>query len=140
MSFIARFNPETNTLHRFEHWVVLLREKQVTLGASIIASTREVASIGDLDMNEIGELPLVIQWYEDLCVKLFNAERFNYIAAMMKDPFVHFHAFPRYSSERHQYNEIWTDKDWPRVVQFSDVAIVPETLEALRSSMREESN
>lgn len=136
MSLIDRFRPDINTLAEFRHWTVLFRDKQVTLGAVIIAAKREVPSIADLSAAEAAELPVVAGWYENLTRELFQPERFNYVAAMMKDPFVHFHAFPRYSSDRHVYDSIWRDVDWPKVVQFSD-DIRPETvLDAIRTDMR----
>lgn len=49
--------------------------------------------------EEGAEFPEVIKWYEKLCREKFGTIKFNYIITMMKDPFVHYHAFPRYDKK-----------------------------------------
>jgi diadenosine tetraphosphate (Ap4A) HIT family hydrolase len=136
VEFMKKFKPSENSIKEFEHWVVLLREKQVTLGASIIALKREVPSIAQMTEEEAAEFPKVIAWFEKLNTDLFGAEKFNYIAAMMKDPFVHYHAFPRYSATVAKFGVEWKDSCWPKVIEFLEVQFDDSVLDEVKNVMR----
>lgn len=122
--FYEKFKPEIMTLKEFKYWVVVLRGKQQTLGDAVIILKNEHPFIGEATAEEFAELPEVIAWYEGKCRELFGAEKFNYLAAMMKDNFVHYHAFPRYSGEKEMFGVVWQDTDWPRPV--TPAGVVPE--------------
>lgn len=119
-SFMDAFHPSTTLIKEFDYWLVLLREGQVTLGDCIIVLKREVPFFGDMSERESEELSKVFRWYEDKCRIVFGAIKFNYIAAMMRDNFVHFHAFPRYNKSIEKYGIEWKDEKWPRVIQFGE--------------------
>lgn len=134
--FMKAFNPDINLVKEFEYWVILLREGQNTLGDCIFVLKREVATFGEMSTSESAELSLAMQWYEEKCKQLFGADKFNYIAAMMKDNFVHFHAFPRYSNSISKYNVEWFDLRWPRVIQFEPCSHSREVLDMIRDDLR----
>ncbi len=133
-----KFQPERLTVKEFDHWLVTVRTKQVTLGAVVLLLKRIEPSLSGLSPSEASELPQVAKWFEDSASRLFGAEKFNYIAAMMKDPVVHFHALPRYSQEKTFGGKSWTDKFWPKVATLEDVATTDEELDALVDAYREE--
>ncbi|MBP5407482.1 HIT family protein [bacterium] len=116
--FMDAFHPTKTLIKEFQHWVVLLREGQVTLGDCLIVLKRETPFLGDMTDLESQELSSVLKWYEKKCKTIFGAVKFNYIVAMMRDNFVHFHAFPRYSDTVNRYGIEWKDEKWPRVIQF----------------------
>lgn len=128
MSFYAKFKPDELTLKEFDSWIILLRQKQITLGSSIIILKREVGSLGDISPDEMSQLPEAISWYEKKCTRLFGAEKFNYYAAMMKDNFVHFHGFPRYSNPVTVCDIKWVDEFWPKPISLIDVPVNDELL------------
>lgn len=134
--FMRAFNPDVNLVKEFEYWVVLLREGQNTLGDCLFVLKREAATFGEMTTSESAELSLAMRWYEEKCKLLFGAEKFNYIAAMMKDNFVHFHAFPRYSNPIQKYNEEWIDRRWPRVIQFEPCSHSRKILDMIRDDLR----
>lgn len=136
MEFMKKFKPEKNIIKEFDYWVVLLREKQVTLGASVIILKREIQSLSQLTAEEAAEFPKVLQWFENLCTNLFVAEKFNYVVAMMKDNFVHYHAFPRYSKVFTKYGIEWKDVSWPKVIEFINVNLEDSILESIKSDMK----
>ena len=137
MSFMSKFNPEKNMIKEFKYWLVVLREKQVTLGASVIILKREIKSLSEMTIEEAAEFPKVITWFETLCTNLFEAEKFNYVVAMMKDSFVHYHAFPRYSKSLKKYGIEWIDASWPKVIEFKNVNYDTSTLDKIISDMRQ---
>ena len=118
--FMAAFHPDKTLIKEFDYWLVLLREGQVTLGDCIIVLKREALFWGDMTETESKEFSSVLKWYEEKCRTTFGAIKFNYIAAMMRDNFVHFHAFPRYNDTVKKYGIEWKDERWPRVIQFGD--------------------
>ena len=114
--FYDKFNPTELTIKEFKHWIVVLRPKQQTLGDAVIILKEEHSSVGEVSAEAFAEFPEVASWYENKCIELFGAEKFNYNCAMMKDNFVHFHAFARYSSPRSFAGMEWEDTDWPRPI------------------------
>jgi diadenosine tetraphosphate (Ap4A) HIT family hydrolase len=128
MIFYEKFKPEELTLKEFDNWIVLLRQKQITLGSCVIILKREVGSLANVSPEEMSQLPEAISWYEEKCIALFGAEKFNYYAAMMKDNFVHFHGFPRYSKPITACNAQWIDELWPKPISLIDVPVNEELL------------
>jgi len=137
MTFYDKFKPVDYTIKDFKHWIVLLRQKQITLGDAVIVLKRETPSIGNVTKEEMSEFPIVVKWYEEKCKSLFNPEKFNYFAAMMKDNFVHFHSFPRYSTEINRYNILWKDDFYPKPVSLIDVATDESILKMILQDMQE---
>lgn len=116
--FMAAFNPENTLVKEFEHWVILVRGEQTTLGDCLFVIKRNIPTFSDMSAEESAELHIAIRWYEEKCRKLYGADKFNYVAAMMRDNFAHFHAFPRYSKPVVRHGIEWIDDRWPRVIQF----------------------
>ncbi|WNM35369.1 hypothetical protein RKE30_35910 [Streptomyces sp. Li-HN-5-11] len=132
-----KFRPEELTVQDFDNWLIVVRGKQVTLGSAVLLLRRPVASLGDMSVAEATELPTVCRWFEERAAAVYKAERFNYIAAMMKDPYVHFHAFPRYSTAQHRYGVEWVDTTWPKAVEMMDVSTPESVLANIASDLRE---
>ncbi len=124
--FMAAFNPEKTLVKEFEHWVILVRGEQTTLGDCLFVVKRNIPTFSDMSAEEAAELQIAIRWYEDKCRKLYGAEKFNYVAAMMRDHFAHFHAFPRYSKSVVRHGIEWNDDRWPRVIQFDPSKCTPD--------------
>ena len=135
LKFMEAFNPNESTIKEFDYWIVLIRKDQVTSGDCIFALKREISSFGEMTYAESAELRTVLKWYEEKCKILYGAEKFNYIAAMMRDNFVHFHAFPRYSKSVERYGLVWNDERWPRVIQFAQKEVSQEVLKKIISDM-----
>ncbi|MEE1766334.1 hypothetical protein [Streptomyces sp. SP18BB07] len=131
-----KFRPEELTVRDFENWLIVVRGKQVTLGSAVILLRRPVASLGAMSATEAAELPNVCRWFEEQATVLYTAERFNYVAAMMKDPYVHFHVFPRYSSVQQKYGVEWVDAAWPKAVEMIDVSTSEPVLAQIASDLR----
>lgn len=86
--------------------------------------------------EEGAEFPKVIRWYEEVCIKKFGAVKFNYMIMMMKDYFVHYHAFPRYDKDVVLFDKTWKDADWPGAINFkSGLQLSEEELEKIKSYM-----
>lgn len=75
----------------------------------VILLKRETENVSGMLPEEGAEFPKVIKWYENLCKEKFGAVKFNYMIMMMKDPFVHYHAFPRYDKKVNLFDIEWED-------------------------------
>ena len=107
-------NPFYGVIKEYEHWVVLFRDKQVTIGSVIIMSKNlSATSLADLDSTEWSSFGAVCKDVEGWLKNSFGAEKFNYLALMMVDAEVHFHVIPRYSKPVKFNGDTYTDTDWP---------------------------
>ncbi len=110
---IETFGYPGTLIAEYEYWVVLMRQKQVTLGSVIIAAKSDVTSIGGLDPLAGAEFIRIAADFEQTLSVLFSAKKFNYMALMMVDPHPHYHAFPRYSDPVSFLAEKYSDEAWP---------------------------
>lgn len=106
--------PYYGVIKEYEHWVVLFREKQVTIGSLIIMSKHaDKQSMGALSSEAWAEFGAVCHDVERALGKAFGAEKYNYLGLMMVDPEVHFHVIPRYSEVVFFGGQEFVDVDWP---------------------------
>ena len=104
--------PDT-LVHQSEHWAVLVRPAQVTLGSLVLASTSEATAFGALPPGAHAELGTVIPAIEAALRDFNGYEKINYLMLMMVDPHVHFHILPRYSGTREWEGLSLADAGWP---------------------------
>lgn len=137
MEFMAKFKPNELMIKELKHWVVVIRQKQITLGSAVILLKREVESIGGMTSEESAEFKDAIRWYEGRCKELFKPVKFNYYAAMMKDNYVHYHAFPRYSEKELYNNSEWIDDFWPKPITLVSKEVDDDLVNKLVQDFRE---
>ena len=136
LEFMSKFKPDIRCIKEFKYWIVCIRGKQRTLGDVVILLKRESTTVAGMLPEEAAEFPSVVKWYEDLCTKNFGAVKFNYIIMMMKDNFVHYHAFPRYDKNISMFDMEWKDEDWPGALKFTEGVILDDDkLEEIRKYM-----
>jgi len=100
-------------IHEYEHWLVLLRENQITLGSVILCAKSDAKEFSSLSKSAFTEMSIVTADIERVLGKFVNYEKINYLMLMMVDPHVHFHVVPRYSSSRKFRDLIIADQGWP---------------------------
>jgi diadenosine tetraphosphate (Ap4A) HIT family hydrolase len=110
---IEKFGYPATLVREFEHWVVLLRPAQVTLGSLVMAAKSEATAFSDLPHEAFSELAEVTDTVEQALTAFTHYERINYLMLMMVDPNVHFHVVPRYSVPRTWQNIEFVDANWP---------------------------
>ncbi len=120
---ILSFGYPKTVLKEYTYWVVMLRPHQVTLGTLVLAAKSDVTQLGDLDRETWSEFALVTKEMEQLLTKTFNAEKFNYLALMMKDPNPHFHLVPRYSKPVVFNGKEYFDVDWPSKTELKKIEL-----------------
>ena len=110
---IEKFGFPATLVAEFEHWVVLLRPAQPTLGALVLAAKSDATAFGDLSAAAHAELKAATSAIETALGKAVGYSKINYLMLMMVDPHVHFHVLPRYEGERSGAGLSVADAGWP---------------------------
>lgn len=117
--------PET-LVREYDHWVVLLRPAQVTLGSLVLAAKSDATAFGALPDGAFAELARITAEVEATLAAEVDYQRINYLMLMMVDPNVHFHIIPRYEGSRiFEDQEIW-DRGWPGPPDLKSAETMPE--------------
>ena len=129
---VERFGWPATAVAEYEHWLVLLRPAQPTLGSLILAAKGEAIAFGELDSDAFAELQAVVRDIEAALAEAIDFARINYLMLMMVDPHVHFHVIPRYDGERRACGVAVTDAGWPKVPALGEAATLePDQVAAL---------
>lgn len=134
----SKFGGPGTLVADYEHWCVLARPKQVTLGSLVLLSNSQHERFPDLPAAAFSELAKVTADIEEALGTLVSPEKMNYLMLMMVDPHVHFHVFPRYSEDRRFEETDFSDAGWPGPPDLSsgvsDEAVVASVCDALKSA------
>ena len=134
---IRRFGHPATLIADYEHWTVLLRPAQPTLGSFVLAAMSEATSFAELPGGAFAELRQAVAHIEAALAASIRHEKINYLMLMMVDPHVHFHVIPRYEGERSACGVTVADKGWPRIPALGEATeLTPGQIEALASYFR----
>jgi diadenosine tetraphosphate (Ap4A) HIT family hydrolase len=136
---IEKFGYPATLIAEFEHWVVLLRPAQPTLGSLVLAAKSDATAFGDLPAEAYAELKAVTATIEAALTGAINYSKINYLMLMMVDRDVHFHVIPRYAGERVHEGVSFPDAGWPAVPNLgAAVDLGPEGAAKLADRLRRE--
>ena len=110
---IEKFGYPATLVREFEHWLVLLRPAQVTLGSLVLAAKSDATAYSDLPRDAFAEQKDAVAAIETALAAFVRYERLNYLMLMMVDAEVHFHVIPRYSEARTWDGVEFPDAGWP---------------------------
>ena len=134
---ISRFGHPQTLVAEYDHWVVLLRPAQPTLGSLVLAARSDATAFHDLEPAAFAELATAIADIENALAAAVKFEKINYLMLMMVDPNVHFHVIPRYSGERQAAGLSIADTGWPKMPVLGDaVELDSGGIEALSDWLR----
>jgi diadenosine tetraphosphate (Ap4A) HIT family hydrolase len=140
---LVKFGYPQGLLHETEHWCVLLRPQQVTLGSLVLCAKSEAKSLGELGGEAWSDMADVTRRIERALQSLRRFDKINYLALMMVDPHVHFHVVPRYAVAPDFMGTPFADAGWPGVPDLKSVtsltdpqrqALHAELLDAFRQA------
>jgi diadenosine tetraphosphate (Ap4A) HIT family hydrolase len=126
-----------NSLIENDHWTVLVRPKQVTVGSCLLIANRHVRSLAELNDAEARALIDVTAKLERLLKDKLQYDRINYLALMMTNSHVHFHVIPRYEKERKVAGRTWKDDAWPKPPDLGVSVGDAQILSNLRTYLRQ---
>lgn len=110
---MQKFGFPQTIVKQYEHWCVLLRPEQATLGALVLACSEPVQQLGAVSAGGFKELQVVTHDLEQALAATFSYHKLNYLMLMMIDPDVHFHVLPRYDSDVTFEGISFSDPGWP---------------------------
>ncbi len=111
--------PDT-LVREYEHWCVLLRPAQVTLGSLVMVCKQDVTQFSDISSAAFAEMGQVTKDIETGLKTVCDFDKINYLMLMMVDPHVHLHVIARYSESRVFEGVEFKDTGWPAVPQLGD--------------------
>ena len=114
---MRKFGYPDTLVREFDHWVVLARPAQVTLGSLVLAAKSDATAYSGLPPEAFAEQGDVVRAIESALLEFCDYERINYLMLMMVDAQVHFHVIPRYSEPRQWEGTAFPDGGWPGVPQ-----------------------
>lgn len=129
----VRFGYPQTLIRDYEHWTVLLREQQVTLGSLVLCAKSDATAFSSLPPGAFAEMAALIADVERGLKAAVHYEKINYLMLMMVDPHVHFHVFPRYEGRRSACGVTLDDHGWPGTPDLQKSRqLTPEESAALR--------
>jgi diadenosine tetraphosphate (Ap4A) HIT family hydrolase len=132
-----KFGYPATLLKELEHWVILLRPAQPTLGSLVLAGRSNATAYHRLPREAFAEQADAVALIERALSDFCHFERINYLMLMMVDPHVHFHVIPRYSQPRTWNGVEFADAGWPAVPQLgSAMQLSGEQIAALGEELR----
>ncbi|MCJ2180499.1 HIT family protein [Novosphingobium album (ex Hu et al. 2023)] len=134
---MEKFGYPATLVAEFDHWVVLARPAQPTLGSLVLAAKSDAIAFSDLPAKAHAELKQATTAIERALGAAVDYARLNYLMLMMVDPNVHFHVIPRYEGARDWQGREFVDVGWPKVPDLGHaVALQGEDLAALVSWLK----
>jgi Diadenosine tetraphosphate (Ap4A) hydrolase and other HIT family hydrolases len=116
---MRKFGWPASVVTELEHWAVLVRPAQPTLGSLVLAARSDAIAFGDLPLAAHAELKEATGAIEAALQLFTGYEKLNYLMLMMVDPHVHFHVIPRYEGRREWSGLTFADAGWPAVPALS---------------------
>jgi diadenosine tetraphosphate (Ap4A) HIT family hydrolase len=115
---IEKFGYPETLLRELDHWLILLRPEQVTLGSLVLAAKGDATRYSELPRAAFAEQGEAVALTERALADFTRYEKINYLMLMMVDPNPHFHVIPRYSQPREWDGVRFSDAGWPGAPQF----------------------
>ncbi len=112
---LLKFGYPASLIREYEHWVVLLRPKQATLGALVLACKEEAQAFSQISHGAFIEQEIVVRDIEQALSQFHPYDKINYLMLMMVDLEVHTHVLPRYGALQVFAGESFEDPGWPAV-------------------------
>ena len=120
---MQKFGWPRTRIVEMDHWAIMLRPQQCTLGALVLACKQPVTEFGQVDGAGHAELGSAVAGIETMLKAAIGYQKINYLMLMMVDPDVHFHVLPRYEGEKSHQGLHVPDMGWPgpaRLDAFAD--------------------
>lgn len=131
-----KFGDPANRIAQSDHWTLLLRPRQPTLGSLVLICREEATAFSALSAAAFADLQLMVRGIEAMLREVVGYERINYLMLMMVDPDVHFHVIPRYAGSR-EFNSVgFADTGWPGPPALEPAVVLdPGLRDALRDRL-----
>jgi len=116
---MRKFGAPHTVIYKYQHWSILLRPIQLTLGSMVLVAHEPAYAFSELSQASFTELHKITVQIESTLARAFNYDKLNYLMLMMSDPDVHFHVIPRYAAPKQFKGVEFVDTGWPGAPDFS---------------------
>jgi diadenosine tetraphosphate (Ap4A) HIT family hydrolase len=123
---LEKFGYPTTLLVELDHWAILLRREQVTLGSLVLAAKSDATRYSGLPPEAFAEQGEAVRRIENALGAFVAFEKINYLMLMMVDPNPHFHVIPRYSEPRTWNGIEFADAGWPRAPRLDCATVLDD--------------
>ena len=110
---MTKFGHPDTLVAETEHWMLLARPEQLTLGSMVLICREPVRAFGELSPEAFAGMGEMVARIEATLKNFVRYERINYLMLMMVDPDVHCHVLPRYDGTRSFEGTAFPDAGWP---------------------------
>lgn len=124
---LEKFGYPGGLLLELDHWVVLRRPVQATLGALVLGARSGATSFAALPPGAHAELALATRRIEAALTAFRPHDRINYLMLMMVDPQVHFHVLPRYAEAQGFAGASFPDPGWPAMPDLKSAPVLTQS-------------
>lgn len=123
---LDKFQHPSTLIKEYEHWLIVVRPRQVTLGSLVLICKDEAERFSEVSAEAFAELKVVISEIENNLKQLFNFDKINYLMLMMVDRGPHFHVIPRYEVPPEFGGHKFIDAGWPATPMLDQITEIPE--------------
>ena len=116
---MRKFGAPHTIIYQYQHWSILLRPAQLTLGSIVLVAHDPASAFSELSQESFTELHKITAQLEPALGRAFAYDKLNYLMLMMVDPDVHFHVIPRYAEPKKFGGMEFTDPGWPSAPDLS---------------------
>lgn len=133
---LEKFGYPASCITELEHWAIVMRPAQATLGAVVLIAKSDATSVAHLPAPAYAELQQATQLIEHGLKHFRPFGKINYLALMMVDRHVHFHVLPRYAERQTFDGTSFADPGWPALpdLKFANPHS-PETAQKLHKAL-----
>ena len=134
---LKKFGYPESLIKTYDHWHLLLRPGQPTLGSLILIAKEDIHHYSEMPQEAFKEQQSIIAQIEKVLKHRFDYDKINYMMLMMVDPAVHFHVIPRYENPVNFCNQEFEDIQWPKPANLSyDLQLAPVYTDELLNTLR----
>lgn len=134
---LQKFNYPESLIKTYQHWHLLLRPQQPTLGSLVLVCKESTTQYSEISPEAIAEQKQIMSDIEAILKKRFNFDKINYLMLMMIDPAVHFHILPRYQNGVAFCNAQYPDVAWPKPADLAhDLKLKSEIHQELLNTLK----
>ncbi|GGP54557.1 hypothetical protein GCM10009347_21740 [Shewanella algicola] len=119
-STLRKFDYPQSLIKSYQHWYLLLRPDQPTLGSMVLVCKENVHQYSGISTEAANEQKQIISDVESVLNHRFDCHKVNYLMLMMVDPAVHFHIIPRYEFATEFCGKEFSDNQWPKAPSLVD--------------------
>ena len=120
---MKKFGAPGTLIKDYDHWVVLLRPVQVTLGSLVLICKEPTTAFSMISRAAFAEMQSITGHIEGVLSRTFHYDKINYLMLMMVDPDVHFHVIPRYREARTFSDQEFMDHGWPSPPDLTNINV-----------------